>query len=243
MKDRSTDQAPRQRPTARVTHAPGTALSAVVLAPHQAIREMVSAAQHAPPISGEPRRLFQLYDTCLATLSRHLAAVQEVLYPAVRRHLPPEGKAWVADQVHLARHIERVMRVIEGSLYGEVHDLLLSRQQMWDELIRLLDDHDRAEEEAVAVLLQRLTPDQQESFGAAFAGAVRRTPTRPHPYSPHSQALGRWSNRMWSLADRAMDEMDGRVIPHEPPKPPSPKTLWGQYLLGQPMFEETNGER
>ena len=241
MKGRPTDQAPGPRPS--VTHPPGTDLSAVVLAPHQTIREMVTAARDAPPISGEPRRLFQLYDTCLATLSRHLAAVQDVLYPAVRRHQLPEGEAWVADQVHLARHIERVMRAIEGSLYGEVHDLWLSHQQMWDELIRLLDDHDRAEEEAVAALAQRLTPEQQESFGAAFAGAVRRAPTRPHPYSPHSHALGRLSNRMWSLADRAMDEMDGRVIPHEPPKPPSPKTLWGQYLLGQPMIEEPDGER
>jgi hypothetical protein len=241
MKGRPTDQAPGPRPS--VTHPPGTDLSAVVLAPHQTIREMVSAARDAPPISGEPRRLFQLYDTCLATLSRHLAAVQEVLYPAVRRHLLPEGKAWVADQVHLARHIERVMRAIEGSLYGEVHDLLLSRQQMWDELVGLLDDHDRAEDEVVAVLAQRLAPDQQESFAAAFAAAVRCAPTRPHPYSPHSYALGRWSHRMWSLADRAMDEMDGRVIPHEPPKPPSPKTLWGQYLLGQPMVDETDGER
>ena len=243
MKDRPTDQALQQRPSARVTHPPGTALSAVVLAPHQAIREMVSAARQAPAVSGEPRRLFELYDTCLATLSRHLAAVQDVLHPAARRHLLPEGKTWVAEQVHLARHIERVMRAIEGSLYGEVHDLLLSRQQMWDELIRLLDDHDRAEEEAVAVLVQRLTAGQQESFDAAFANAVRCAPTRPHPYSPHGHALGRWSHRMWSLADRAMDEMDGRVIPHEPPKPPSPKTLWGQYLLGQPMVEETDGER
>jgi hypothetical protein len=149
----------------------------------------------------------------------------------------------VADQVHLARHIERVMRAIEGSLYGEIHDLPLSRQQMWDELVGLLDDHDRTEEEAVAELAERLTPEQQESFGAAFTGAVRRAPTRPHPYSPHSHALGRWSHRMWSLADRAMDEMDGRVIPHEPPKPASPKTLWGQYLLGQPMVEETDAER
>ena len=242
MKDRPTDQAPRSRPAAQVTSLPATALSAVVLAPHQAIREMVSAARQAPAISGEPRRLFELYDTCLATLSRHLAAVQDVLHPAVRRHLP-EGKAWVAEQVHLARHIERVMRAIEGSLYGEVHDLLLSRQQMWDELIRLLDDHDRAEEEAVAALAQRLTPAQQESFGAAFVGAVRCALTRPHPYSPHSHALGRLSNRMWSLADRAMDEMDGRVIPHEPPKPPAPKSLWGQYLLGQPMLEEKDRER
>jgi hypothetical protein len=40
-----------------------------------------------------------------------------------------------------------------------------------------------------------------------------------------------------------MDEMDGRVIPHEPPKPASPKTLWGQYLLGQPIVEETDVER
>ena len=242
MKDRSTDQALQQGPSARVTHPPGTALSEGVLAPHQTIREMASAARQAPETSGEPRRLFELYDTCLATLSRHLAAVQDVLYPAVRRHLP-EGKAWVADQVHLARHIERVMRAIEGSLYGEVHDLLLSREQMWDELIRLLDDHDRAEQEAVAVLVQRLTPDQQESFGAALASAVRFAPTRPHPYSPHGHALGRWSHRMWSLADRAMDEMDGRVIPHEPPKPPAPKSLWGQYLLGQPMLEEKDRER
>ena len=242
MKDRPTDQAPPQRPSTQVTHPPDAAPSAALLAPHQTIREMVSAVRHATPPSGESRRSFQLCDTCLATLSRHLAAVQEVLHPAVRRHLP-EGKAWVADQVHLDRHIERVMRAIEGSLYGEVHDLRLSRQQMWDELERLLDLHDDAEEQILAALMQQLTPEQQKSFAAEFVAAVRSAPTRPHPYSPHSQALGRWSHRVWSLADRAMDEMDGRVIPHEPPKPASPKTLWGQYLLGQPIVEETKDER
>ena len=181
MKDHSTYQAAPLRSSAQVTDPAGTAFSAVVLAPHQAIREMVSAARDAPPISGEPRRLFQLCDTCLATLSRHLAAVQDVLYPAVRRHLLPEGKAWVADQVHLARHIERVMRAIEGSLYGEVHEVLLSRQQMWDELVGLLDVHDRAEDEVVA---DAGAAAHSRPARVVRRGVRRRGPVRPDPPAP-----------------------------------------------------------
>ena len=64
-----------------------SALSRAVVSPHDQIREMMNAAKEGAPIFGDPRRPFALTDTFLATLSRHFAAVEDVVYPEVHRRL------------------------------------------------------------------------------------------------------------------------------------------------------------
>jgi hypothetical protein len=174
----------------------------------------------------------------LATTSGHLAAAEEILYPAARRRLP-DGRDRVTAQMHLSRQLERVLRDIEGSLYGDVFVADAARAGLWDEAARLLAQHAESEQELVTTLAEVLDTDEQRKVGESFAAAVERAPTRPHPYSPHSAVLGRVSNRLWSLADRAMDTMDNRSVPHKPAPPPAPSdSRWGQYVLGQPAFDE-----
>ena len=207
-------------------------LSATVVGPHKQIRDAMTAATEGSPVFADPRRLFALTDTFLATLSRHLAAVEDVIYPEVRKHIE-NGKAIAAHQIHRARQMELLMRMIEGTFYGDAYAIAVPRVVLWEDMAAQLDEHVAAEQELVSRLEQILDDSEQEALAAAFAKAVERAPTRPHPYSPHSAVLGRLSHRLWALADRAMDTMDGRIIPTQPPKVHgSPDSLLTQYLLG-----------
>src|SRR3954462_14445125 len=69
------------------------------------------------------------YDGEVATLSGHLAAVEAVLYPVARKRLGG-GRAEVAAQQRLSRRIERLMRLIEGHFYGDVHAIDLRVEQL-----------------------------------------------------------------------------------------------------------------
>ena len=40
-----------------------------------------------------------------------------------------------------------------------------------------------------------------------------RSPTRPHPYTPHTGLSGRVSRRAWASADRFWDVAEGRMVP------------------------------
>jgi hypothetical protein len=203
-----------------------------VLEPHSQIRDMLTAAKEGSPVFGDPRRLFALTDTFLATLSRHLAAVEDVVYPELRKRIP-DGRAVSAEQIHLARQMELVMRMIEGTFYGDAYAIAVPRSLLWDDIASQFEEHDAAEQQVIRWLEEALDDQEQENLAEDFAKAVERAPTRPHPYSPHSAVLGRLSHKLWALADRALDTMDGRIIPTQPPKVHgSPDSLLTQYLLG-----------
>jgi hypothetical protein len=207
-------------------------LSAAIVGPHDQIQAMMSAAMQDSQIFSDPRRQFALTDTFLATLSRHLAAVEDAVYPEVRKRIP-DGKTLAAQQIHLARQMELIMRMIEGSFYGDAYAIAVPRVVLWEEMAAQLDDHVVAEREIIGRMDEILDGEQQEALRESFVKAVERAPTRPHPYSPHSAVLGRLSHRLWAMADRAMDTMDGRIIPTQPHKVHgSPDSLLTQYLLG-----------
>lgn len=176
-------------------------------------------------------------DVFVAMVSRHLAAVEDVLYPAARRLLPeakPVTKAYVSD----VRGIEQTMRHLLASMYGEVHDVDTPRRELWSELADRMDAHLLADERLAAAVEETLPESEQHVLAAAYRTSFGHAPTRPHPYSPHASLLGRVSNRLWSLADRALDVMDNREVPQRP-HPPNPKrgNLVSQYLLGRPAFD------
>lgn len=220
---------------------PGTeeaapALAAAVLDPHTSIRGMMLEATSTASHFGEPRRVFALTDTFLATLSRHLAAVEDVIYPMVRRRIDG-GRQLTKEQVHLSRRMERRMRMIEGALNGDSYARDVAWSDQWTDMARMLEAHEAAEHRLVDRLTEILDEQEQAALAQSFRAAVKKAPTRPHPYSPHSPLLSGATHRLWSLADRAMDEMDGRIIPHEPPKPHPANPSLSAYVLGMPMFE------
>ncbi|MCI0688167.1 MAG: hemerythrin domain-containing protein [Sporichthyaceae bacterium] len=228
----------------------GSSLTAVVHDDHQRLRGMLRAAMAATSDPADPRRPQALCDTFLATLSRHLAAVEDVLYPALHA-VQPHGRAAAISQVHAAREMERQMRQLEGSFYGDHFAVSTPHAQLWAETAAMFESHVRDEERLTTRLDSELPEPQRRALVDAFLSQFDAAPTRPHPYSPHSRRAGRLSHKLWSWADRAMDVMDNRRIPHKPPVPhPSRNSRWTQYVLGRARFEPSaepgagrNGQR
>ncbi|HKE51473.1 MAG TPA: hemerythrin domain-containing protein [Actinomycetes bacterium] len=216
----------------------GSSVTASVQEDHQRIRGQLRAALAAVPDHAEPHRPQVMCETFLATLSRHISAVEDVLYPAVRESRP-DGRSASNDQVHAAREIERSMRQLEGSFAGDRYAVATPRAELWTDLVTLFESHVQDEER----LTTRLDADLGEAERAELARQLTArhnvAPTRPHPHSPHSRRAGRLTHRLWSLADRAMDAMDNRqIVPKAAARRPVRNSRWTQYLLGRAQFEE-----
>lgn len=200
---------------------------------HQRIRELADAAEAAEFSPEEPRIRHRLADTFSAVLSRHLAAVDDVLLPAVRSSAP-DGRRAVRDYVRHVRELERELHRLKGRLYGDgtAH---LDWDGLWVEIDRELDDHVRHEGALLQRLGTTLSATDSRRLAQRLEAAEERAPTRPHAYTPHTGRMGRLAHRLWRLADGFWDEAEGRVIPHRPAKPPArPDTLIHRYFTGAP---------
>jgi hypothetical protein len=181
------------------------------------------------------------YDAEVATLSGHLAAVEAVLYPVARKRLDG-GRAEVAAQQRLSRRIERLMRLIEGHFYGEVHAIDMRVEPLQRQLAQLVEASRRSELDLARRLDATLTAAQRRVVAEDFAAAMKHAPTRPHPYTPHTRGLAGFAFQVCSLWDRALDVMDNRNVPSQtPPRRLKPPTLWGRYVLA-PSFEESTDD-
>lgn len=181
-------------------------------------------------------------DAFLAMGSRHLAAVEDVLYPAIRRRIP-DGRARARAHAHEARSIERTMRRILASTYGEVHDLDTPRHELWAEAESLLAAHMRVEADLAAAVERGLPAGGKEALATAYLSHFERAPTRPHPYLPHSSPIGRVARRVWSLADQILDVMDNRMVQRRRKTRSAREDLITQYLTGRPRFETDYEQR
>jgi hypothetical protein len=207
-------------------------LRSVVESDHAAISAAFQAATASEPGHLEPRRQLTAADGFLATLCRHVAAVEDVMYPAVRRL--PNGRETVRLGLYQLRDLELCTRHLIASLYGELHEAT-PRGQLWRRMAARLAEHVTDEEALCKRLDDALPEPERRRLADEFVGVFDRAPTRPHPYIPHSPRLGRTMHRIWSAVDRAMDVMDSRIIPQRPSDPrPLKRTLWGQYLIGTP---------
>jgi hypothetical protein len=178
------------------------------------------------------------YDAEVATLSGHLAAVEAVLYPVARKRLDG-GRAEVAAQQRLSRRIERLMRLIEGHFYGEVHAIDMRVEPLQRRLAQLVEDSRRSELDLARRLDATLTTAQRHAVAQDFTAARKHAPTRPHPYTPHTRGLARFAFHVCSMWDRAFDVMDNRKVPGSAPRRRlTPLTLWDRYVLA-PSFQES----
>jgi hypothetical protein len=213
----------------------------VVESDHAVIDAAFQAATGAEPSHAEPRRQLTAADGFLATLCRHVATVEDILYPAVR-HLP-DGRETARFGLYQLRELELCARHLIASLYGEVHEAT-PRTQLWQRMAACLAWHVSEEERLCQRLDEALPEPERRRLAGEFIHAFERAPTRPHPYSPHSRRLGRTMHRLWSAVDRAMDAMDSRITPQKSPPPrPLKRTLWGQYLIGTPDVPESRAGR
>lgn len=216
-------------------------LRSAALGAHAQLEAQLDAVEHGVPSRAEPHHLRELADTFMATSSRHLAAVDDVLLPVARARLV-DGHAMVANYVAQAKGLEQALHAVKACLYGDVHARRLHGDALLDEVRRLLAEHETRE----AVILDGLISLPDDDV-AGLTARLRRTeehaPTRPHPYTPHTGVLGRMVHRAWSVCDSFWDSAEGRVIPHRI-RPPHPRrdSLVTRYVLGAPRFDEPRSE-
>ena len=200
---------------------------------HRRIREFADAAEASKSSAEEPRIRHRTSDSFSAVLSRHLAAVEDVLLPAVKSSTAYGGES-VRDYVRHVRELEKVLHELKARVYGAA-----TADTDWDELWHEIDRHvdGLAQREAVLVqqLRESLTAAETRQLAQRFTSAEEKAPTRPHAYTPHTGWIGRLAHRIWRIADGFWDEAEGRVIPHRPPKPPArPDSLMHRYMTGAP---------
>ena len=214
------------------------ALRSAALGPHELIGEMLDAAATHRASGNEPRRARQLADTFMATTCRHLAAVDDALLPVSKRRLDG-GRQMVTAYLLHSRELERTLHALKARCYGDAHASRLTCSELWQRLRLLLAEHEVQENAMVGRLSDTLEVHELTALAERIQRVEGRSPTRPHPYSPHTGLAGRVSHRVWSVFDGFWDNAEGRVIPHQrPPRHPRSDSLLTRYMMGVPRFDD-----
>jgi hypothetical protein len=168
------------------------------------------------------------YLDAVVWLSAHAAAMQRSVHRTAR-HSRAMAELRAAD-----RGLETVLRRVEQHFAGDVLAAQINESELDGSLRRAFELHCRTEKALLDELAETMSREQLAALAAAYADALRRAPTRPHPHVPHSGVLGAVAFRVDAWRDKMMDTMDGRHVPS--PRHISPRKApgrWGRYLLGE----------
>lgn len=187
--------------------------------------------------SAEPDVAHARADAFIATTGRHLAAMDQVLLPLLRRHLGDEDDL-VRTYLQRARHLERMLVRLKGRAYGESHTMHLSWPEVCAETREALREHDESQRLVADSLAEALSTEELTDVAEKVFRAEVRAPTRPHPYLPRQGLSGRVARRASAAVDRFWDTAQGRVVPPViPPPAHSHESHLGQYLVADPLFD------
>ena len=169
---------------------------------HRYIAALLDELLSAPSIDRDGRRL--LFDRLVAAESRHEAAEELAMWPAVRRraedgrHLHEEGlrqegdARYVLDALRFETDEESFRRGLEGAA-------------------TLLRIHIDFEEQRVWPALRRATgPIGAQLTGVRYTVAKKMAPTRPHPNGPQKPAGLATVGVAAAATDRVRDLLGGR---------------------------------
>lgn len=212
-------------------------LERAVLGPHRTIDHLASASDPTQ-LPLDPREAYEVTDAFMSVMSRHLAAIEDVLLPVARERLD-DGPQYVDDYLRRARGLEQAVHAMKARLYGDVQIHHVRPEDLWEEIDGRLTEHETCETDLLAALQSMLTEEESVSLAEQILAAGDHAPTRPHPHTPHTGRIGRAAHRFWRVADGFWDTAEGRIIPHRR-KPPHPKrgSLLTRYFTGVPRFED-----
>lgn len=144
--------------------------------------------------------------TAVARLSAHVAAFATAVLPTLQREV---GRDAAAPLRRSTLSLEHALRALELQLSGDMAATGAQRTpavQLVATLARETGQQERA-------LLARLGAPARQELQDAYCRALRHSPTRPHPSSPHG-ALAGAARRLNTVRDRLMDVLDSRESPH-----------------------------
>ncbi len=171
---------------------PGRSIVEVVTAQHRELLGLTERLAASP----EDR---DVASVLVATLSRHLAAEEQYLYPAVRTAVP--GGEQLADR-ELAEDqaILECLRDLERT--GDGRDLLADAVRR----------HVAADAEELLPLLEQMVPTEDlVRLGNRFETAEEAAPTRPHPSTPSTPPWNKVVDPLVGVADKIRDVISSRA--------------------------------
>ncbi|MEU4161199.1 hemerythrin domain-containing protein [Actinoplanes sp. NPDC026670] len=171
---------------------PGRSIVDVVAAQHRELLGLTERLSESP----EDR---DVASVLVATLSRHLCAEEQYLYPAVRAAVP--GGEQIADR-ELAEDqaiLER-LRDLERTGAGR------------DDLAEAVRRHVAADAEELLPLLEQMVPSEDlVRLGNRFETAEEAAPTRPHPSTPSVPPWNKVVDPLVGVADKIRDVISSRA--------------------------------
>lgn len=221
-----------------MTVMPYDTLAHSIATTHDVLATRLETAEASHPTLDRPRDRFPATDTFLASTSRHVAAANDVLVPAARRHLD-DGARRAHDFTRQSRRLEQSMAQVKAKLYGASQSIRRPWPEIWADLHTQFDLLLTMEEQLVADLAEQTDDPFRDDLAERVYHAELKAPTRPHPYVPHQGLPGKMARRVCLQVDHFWDATEGRMIPE--PTRPHDRSQDGpitQYLLGDPHFEE-----
>ncbi|WP_028656226.1 hypothetical protein [Nocardioides sp. J54] len=211
-------------------------LADTVAETHDVLSKRLAEAGACRPTRDRPRDRVRATDPFLASTSRHVAAVNAVLGPAARRHLP-DGRQRAHELVHQSRLLEAALFQTKSKLYGSTFAVRRPWTSVWDEVTAEFDAWWRLERALVDDIAAAAPADERERLAERLFHAEQHVPTRPHPYLPHQGVPGRVARQVAMRVDRFWDTAEGRMVP-EPVHPHrSREGRLTQYLLADPHVD------
>lgn len=206
---------------------------------HDDLAARLAGVRAMAPTPGEPRKPLEGIDTFLAVASQHLGAVDAVLLPPAHKRLS-EGTQVVHDYLHAARHLEVMLAHVKARAYGSTFEAGHHWSNVWDDVEGALLAQRRRETDLVAQLSAVLRPAELDDLAGRLHRARSSSPTRPHPYTPHTGLPGLVARRILHLVDSFWDTAEGRMSPAPRRQPHGRPGLLAQYLLADPRFDEAD---
>jgi hypothetical protein len=145
-------------------------------------------------------------DRLVAAATRHLAAEEQYLWPAVRDALPG-SPSLVVDGRRRSAVTRRLLRSLDRrDAYGDAGDAALRT------LAADLEDHVRWQRQRVLTdLAGALDPPDNASAGRRYATALTHAPTRPHRLALVNPAALKTLGAAAARVDRVRDPLTGRA--------------------------------
>jgi hypothetical protein len=171
----------------------------------------------------DPQRRATLIDVLVASVTRHLSAEEQYLYPAVRAGLP-DGEGLGAREVAADVEILRAMVALDAAAPDAAeHPALLA------EVTDLLAGHAERISAGILPALERTLPvEDLVRLGNRITIARDAAPTRPRPDTPVTPPWNKVVEPGLGALDKVRDLLAGRPTRAEDLEPPGGVTAPGR---------------
>jgi hemerythrin superfamily protein len=175
----------------------------VVTADHRRLGVLCAELTDASVDAGRRRRVAQVV---VATLSRHLSAEEQYLYPAVRAAVPG-GEALADREVAEDHAILVTLRQVEaGPVDDDEFDRLAAAVA-----VQVRRHAESAAAELLPLLQQMGSGEELVRLGNRMETAQEAAPTRPHPGTPATPPWNKVIDPTVGVLDKVRDAMSRRV--------------------------------